>query len=149
MVQLVIGVVMLILLISLFGDFFRANGAFSILLFLLFFVNYGIVLFHEKRYKKNFPYKPYKSKNNIAKRILIGLLAGFHYIFYIGTYNHKRYNTQVFYPETTECFLGNVSQLIILIVYIFIAIKLFEFFEYYSLIFLIIPIIINLISLKR
>jgi hypothetical protein len=107
------------------------------------------VLFHEKRYKKNFPYKPYKSKNNIAKRILIGLLAGFHYIFYIGTYNHKRYNTQVFYPETTECFLGNVSQLIILIVYIFIAIKLFEFFEYYSLIFLIIPIIINLISLKR
>jgi len=144
-----IGVPALILVIYLFGDFFITNSTFSILIFALFFINYVIILLHERKYDKNFPYKPYKSKESIVKRGLIGLWAGVHYLFSIGTYDHKKYNTQVFYPETIECFLGNASQAIILFAYIFISIKLFEAFDYYSLLFMIIPIITNIISLKK
>ncbi len=135
--------------IILFGNFMENNPIFSVIIFLLFFVNFGITALHERKYKENFPYKPYKSKKNIGERILIGLLAGLHYLFYIGSYDHKKYNTQVNYPETVECVFGNISQMIILLVYILIAINLFELCGYYSLFFMIIPIITNIISIVR
>ena len=148
-IDAIIIVPIFLLLLYLLGDFFVDNRTFSIIVFVLFFINYIIVLLHERKYDKNFPYKPYKSKESIVKRGLIGLWAGVHYLFSIGTYDHKKYNTQVFYPETIECFLGNASQAIILFAYIFISIKLFEAFDYYSLLFMIIPIITNIISLKK
>ncbi len=146
---IIIGVPILVLLIYLFGDFFRNNQMFSVIVFVLFLINYSITLLHERKYNKNFPYKPYKSKKSVIERCLIGLWAGVHYLFFIGTYDHKSYNTQAFYPETIECVFGNISQAIILFAYIFISVKLFMIFDYYSLFFLIIPIITNVISLRK
>ncbi len=119
-----------------------------ILISSLFFIgNYIIIILDQRKYKKNFPYTPYKSKKRILLRIGLGLLAGIHFIFFIGTYNHKKYNTQVNTPETLECYFGNVSQLIILIVYIFISYVLFQRIGYYYIAFLILPYITNIISL--
>ena len=142
------GLIVFILLIILFWDFIISNSHTLRIIYLLFFINYIIILLHERKYKKNFPYKPYKSREGICKRILIGLLAGLHYLFFIGSYNHKRYNTQTRYPETIECIFGNVSQIIILILYGLIGINIFKIIGYYSLIFLVIPIITNIISIE-
>ena len=148
--ELVIVIPIFFLFIILVEEFVKANLLFFVAIFLLFFINYGIIYLHERKYgRKNFPYKPYKSKKKIWKRILIGLLAGLHYLFFIGSYNHKDYNTQVWYPETIECYFGNISQAIIFSADIFISIKLFEFLGYYSLFFMIIPIITNIISIGR
>lgn len=143
-------VIFLILLIILFGNFILENKKIIIISFLFFFINYIIIMLHENKYgKNNFPYKPYKSKKKIGGRIFLGLLAGIHYLFFIGSYNHKKYNTQVHYPETFECFFGNISQLIMLVAYIFIAVELSKINLYISLIFISIPIITNIISLKK
>ncbi len=143
-------VIVIILGIVLFGDFLAKNWLAFFIALLFFFVNYGIIILHERGYGlKNFPYKPYKSKKKVRKRILIGLLAGLHYFFIIGSYDHKKYNTQVWYPETLECFFGNISQLIIFIIYILIGINLFNLGWYYSLAFMIIPIATNIISIWR
>ena len=84
-IDAIIIVPIFLLLIYLLGDFFVDNRTFSIIVFVLFFINYIIVLLHERKYDKNFPYKPYKSKESIVKRGLIGLWAGVHYLFSIGT----------------------------------------------------------------
>ena len=68
--QVIIGIALLFLLISLFGNFFESNVLFSVIIFLLFFANYIIILIHERKYEENFPYKPYKSNRKIGKRIL-------------------------------------------------------------------------------
>ncbi len=146
----VIGVILVIILIILFGNFMVENKKIIIVAFIFFCINYIIIMRHENKYgKKNFPYKPYKSKKKIKERIWLGLIAGFHYLFFIGSYNHKKYNTQTWYPETIECVFGNISQLIILIAYIFIAVMLSKINLYSSLAFMLIPIITNIISLKR
>jgi len=114
-----------------------------------YFILTGLIGFYsERKYKKNLPYSPSKKKENIIKRIYLGILAGIHYILFIGTYNHKKYNTQVFYPTTLECYLGNLSGLVMeaIIIILFIIAK-FKFGEIANLI-LLIPIITNLISLK-
>lgn len=142
--------ILLILAIALLGNFIMGSLKVAGIAFLFFFVNYAIIMRHEKKYGgKNFPYKPYKSKKKIWERILLGLFAGVFYLFSIGTYNHKKYNTQVWYPETLECFFGNISQLIILIIYIFAAVGLSKINLYLSIAFMLIPIITNVISLKR
>ena len=56
-----------------------------------------------KKYSKNIPYNPSKKKKSISSRVYLGILGGFHYAHFIGTYNHQKYNTQVFTPETLEC----------------------------------------------
>lgn len=112
-----------------------------------FIINYLIISLHEKKYKKNFPYKPYKSKKNVVPRIGLGLLAGFHYIFFIGTYNHKKYNTQVYTPKTLECYFGNISQFIIMIAYFYISYKLYLIIGIFHIAFLVSPIITNILSL--
>jgi hypothetical protein len=137
-----------ILLIILFREFILKNITIVAVSIIFFVINYEIiVVIHEKKYKKNFPYKPYKSKKKIWERILIGLWAGVPFLFFIGSYNHKKYNTQAWYPETIECIFGNISQIIILVIYIAVAVKLFEFGWGYSLFFMVIPIITNIISI--
>ena len=140
----------IILLIILFDDFISNNLLAFFIAWIFIFINYGIILYREKGYgRKNYPYKPYKSKKKIGERMLIGLLAGLHYFFFIGNYNHKRYNTQVWYPETIECTFGNISQAIILFIYMVIAINLFKLWGYYSIFFMIIPIITTVISIQK
>ncbi len=140
----IIFIVIIIIFINSIVENFKILG----LAFLLFCANYLIIVLHERKYKKkNFPYKPYKSKKKISKRILIGMLAGLHYSFFIGNYNHKKYNTQVRYPETIECFFGNVSQMIILLLYLWISVTIFKRIGYYSLLFMVIPIITSITSL--
>jgi len=118
-----------------------------ILTIIFWIINYSIIGLHERKYKKNFPYTPYKSKKNVTSRIGLGLLAGLHYFFFIGTYNHKKYNTQVDTPKTLECYFGNVSQLIISIMYFYLSYIFYLKIGLYYLIFLSIPIITNIISL--
>ena len=143
----IIAIVVFIGLFILFYDFILDNFKPLGIAFSLFFVNYLIIFLHERKYKKNFPYKPYKSKEKIGRRILIGLLAGIHYLFFIGNYNHKKYNTQTSYPETIECVFGNISQMVILFVYLFISAVLFRIVGYYSFFFMAVPIISNVISI--
>ncbi len=139
-------VTVFIIFIEFITDNSRAFG----IAFLFFFVNYLVIALHERKYgKKNFPYKPYKSKEKTAKRILIGMLAGLHYLFFIGSYNHKKYNTQVGYPETLECVFGNISQMVILFAYLFISIITFKLVGYYALLFMVIPIITTTLSIIK
>ena len=137
-----------ILLIIIFWNFIKSNLEILPIIFLFFFINYIIIFLHERKYKKNFPYKPYTSKKGIGKRILIGLWAGLHYLFFIGSYNHKKYNTQAWYPETIECIFGNVSQIVILVLYLAVGVNIFKVVGYYSLIFMAIPVLTNIISIK-
>ena len=138
------------LIIIIFNKFVLKNLKILMIIFFFFLMNYIIIIIHERKYSKgNFPYKPYKSKNKLVKKILLGFLAGIHYSFYIGNYNHKKYNTQIWYPETLECFFGNISQLIILILYTIIAFNLLKINWIFSLIFMIIPIITNIISILK
>ncbi|MFH1918217.1 MAG: hypothetical protein ABIJ14_03915 [Nanoarchaeota archaeon] len=140
--------VVFVLLILIFFNFILDNLNVLGVALLFFLINFIVIFFHERKYgQKNFPYKPYKSKNKISKRILLGLLAGLHYFFFIGSYNHKKYNTQVWYPETIECIFGNISQGIIFLAYVFISVDLFEVAPFISVLFMVLPIITNLISL--
>ncbi|GAJ22526.1 unnamed protein product [marine sediment metagenome] len=77
----------------------------NIIFFVVFLAcSVGFVLWYDSRkYKKNIPYIQIKKKRKNANKFFVGLLAGLHYLFFIGTYNHKKYNTQVEHPETLEC----------------------------------------------
>jgi len=142
------GVFVMVLIV--FFNFILNNLKILGVALLFFLINFLIIFFHEKKYgKKNFPYKSYKSKNKTSKRIFLGLLAGVHYLFFIGSYNHKKYNTQVWYPETIECIFGNISQGIIFLAYIFISVELFKVAHFISVLFMAFPIITNLISLMN
>ncbi|MCK4647629.1 hypothetical protein KAT24_01725 [Candidatus Pacearchaeota archaeon] len=144
-----IAIILFVALSIIFYNFIEDNSRAFGIAFLFFLVNYLIIFLHERKYKKNFPYKPYKSKNKIGKRILLGLWAGVHYLFYIGNYNHRKYNTQTWYPEKIECVFGNISQMMLLLIYLFISAILFKIVEYYSLFFMAIPVITNIISIIK
>lgn len=149
--DLIIEIILIVLFISIFIFFLpilsTSDNVLAVgLAFGFFIINYVIIFLNQRKYKKNYPFKN-KEKNTIGKKISLGLLAGFHFFFFIGSYSHKKYNTQVWYPETTECFFGNISQIIILILYILIEVYFFNIIRYYSIIFLLIPIITNMISL--
>ena len=139
-------IALLIILVVHFNNFVIENSTAFGIAFLLFSANYFIIFFHERKYKKNFPYKPYKSKEKIMKRILIGMLAGLHYFLFIGSYNHKKYNTQVRYPETLECIFESISLAIILFVYLLISVIIFKIVGYYALLFMVTPMIITTIK---
>ena len=142
-------IIFFLLIFFVFDSFLLENSKFFIILVCFLLINYIIILLSQRKLgRKNFPYKPYKSKKSILNRILLGFLAGFHYFFFIGSYDHKKYNTQVWHPETLECYFGNISQLIVIFIYGFIAFKLLELNLYYSISFMFIPILTNLISLK-
>ena len=98
------------------------------------------------KYKENNPYKRRKIKKSVFKRILTGLFAGVHYVHAIFTYNHRKYNTQVFYPETLECYIGMVW-VIILLLYGYMAYLVSLFYGFLFLIVLFILILTNTIAL--
>ena len=114
--------------------------------FLFFLINFFLIHLTEQEFTENYPFKNKKKRSSLEK-FNLGMIAGFHYLFFIGTYSHKKYNTQVFYPETTECYWGNVSQLLILVLYIALAIWFYLLVGAYYILFLIIPIVTNIISL--
>jgi len=106
-----------------------------------------ILLLHERKYKTNNPFKSSK-KNKLGKRILLGLFAGFHYLFFLGTYSHKYYNTQIWYPETLECIFGNISESILFDILLLLNILIIKFLGIYCAVALAaLLIIINIISL--
>jgi len=74
-----------------------------------------------RKYNQNTPYTPTKIKRNILARIALGIKAGFHYLHFIETYDHKKYNTQVFTPKTLECYIGVLFAVIFWITYLSIA----------------------------
>lgn len=114
----------------------------------MFLTLYIPISFHERKYKKNQIHKIRKNKYFI-KRAILGLFAGIHYLFFIGTYSHKKYNTQVFYPESIECWFGNLSQLLVFLIYLLVSIFIFEIISYYVIIIFAIPLIISFYSLKK
>ncbi len=106
-----------------------------------------IVFYDCRKYKKNTPYTPLKQKRNFFYRIWIGIRVGFHYLHFIGTYNHKKYNTQVFTPKTLECYVGVSFAAIFWGIYFFSTFYLMSLFGNYSLLILLIPTITNIISI--
>jgi CDP-diglyceride synthetase len=106
-----------------------------------------IIRIEFKKYSKNIPYKESKKEKNISKRILKGILAGIHYSHFIGTYDHKRYNTQVFTPKTLECYIGGSLAALVLFVYPILAFNLSNNFSPIWLVLLVIPVASNIISI--
>jgi hypothetical protein len=106
-----------------------------------------IYRYEVKKYKTNTPYTPSKKKRKTLQRIYLGILAGIHYSHFIGTYNHKKYNTQVFTPKTLECNIGGTLSAIFLAIYPIIAWSSYKIIGAISLLIMLIPIILNLISI--
>ena len=108
----------------------------------------GIYLYESKKYKKNIPYTSPKKKNNLFYRLSLGLLAGVHYSHFVGTYNHKKYNTQVFFPTTLECNIGgSLAGIILFILYPFLSLYLSQLVGLFGFLILLVPIVLNLISI--
>ena len=121
------------------------KDSFTIVMFVVCFVLL-IGIKESFQYNKNIPYQKTKGKKNFIKRIFIGLLAGLHYSHMIFTYNHKKYNTQVFYPETIECYFG-LSWAVFLCLYGLVAYLVSSNFEgYWYFLVLIFPVITNIIG---
>lgn len=98
------------------------------------------------KYKSNIPYKK-TNKKGILKRFFMGIIAGLHYSHFIGTYNHKTYNTQVFYPETLECYVGVSFAFLMIVAYIILTFLLKTKIGDYAIFLLAIPIITNIFSI--
>ncbi len=98
-----------------------------------------------KKYKKNIPYSFVKNKKSF-QRVLLGLMAGIHYFHFVGTYNHQKYNTQVFTPKTLECHVGVYFAIILWIAYLFLVWYLKSLIGMFSLFILLIPLLTNIIS---
>ncbi|OIO41383.1 hypothetical protein COT60_03195 [Candidatus Pacearchaeota archaeon CG09_land_8_20_14_0_10_30_9] len=101
------------------------------------------------KYKKNTPYNPAKKKNNLINRFFLGILGGIHYSHFIGTYSHKKYNTQVFTPETFECYVAGSVAGLFLIGYPIVAWYLSQVIGIIGFSIMLIPIILNLISISK
>ncbi len=79
------------------------------------------------KYDCNVPYRKKKIKKKILSRIFTGLLVGVHYVHFMFSYNHKKYNTQVDTPKSLECYVGNIW-ILFLFFYGFISYKIYLFF---------------------
>ncbi len=106
-------------------------------------------LYETKKYNKNVPYKIVKKEEDYSSRIILGILAGIHYSHFIGTYNHKKYNTQVFTPETLECYVGGGLAGLFYFGYPVVSWYLFKAFGLIGFSILLVPIILNLISILK
>jgi len=127
---------------------FRGKSLAAIISFFMFFSLF-IMVKEYHRYDCNVPYRKKKIKKNILSRIFTGLLAGVHYVHFMFSYNHKKYNTQVDIPKSLECYVGNIW-IIFLFFYGFISYKIYLFFGGYW--YLIVPGILiatNLIDFIR
>ena len=101
------------------------------------------------KYNKNIPYNPAKKKKNIIQRFILGILGGIHYSHFVGTYSHKKYNTQVFTPTTFECFVAGLLAGSIIFGYPIVAGYLFQSFGIIGFSIMLIPIILNLVSISK
>ena len=106
-----------------------------------------IYRYEAKKYKRNNPYNSPKKKKRFFHRLKLGILAGIHYSHFVGTYNHKRYNTQVFTPKTFECYLGGSIAGLIIGVYLFLSFYLYLRIGIFGSLIIFIPIISNIISI--
>ena len=102
-----------------------------------------------KKYKKNIPYTSTKKKDDIFKRFTLAILAGIHYSHFIGTYSHKKYNTQVFTPKSFECYVAGTLSAVITIGYPIIAWYLSQFVGIIGFSIMLIPIVLNIISIFK
>ena len=102
-----------------------------------------------RKYKKNTPYNPAKKKGDFFNRFFLGILGGIHYSHFVGTYSHKKYNTQVFTPETFECFIAGSVAGLFLIGYPIVAWYLSKIIGIIGFSIMLIPIILNLISISK
>ena len=100
-----------------------------------------------KKYKKNNPYKPPKRNKRFFHRFKLGILAGIHYSHFVGTYNHKRYNTQVFTPKTLECSIGGILAGGIIAFYLILSFYLYMQIGIFGSLIGFVPIISNTISI--
>ena len=114
-----------------------------IFMLLLLFITY----IHERKYKKNNPYAKKKVNKTFYFRFLGSLLAGIHYFFVIGAYNHKKYNTQVYTPETLECYIAGSFAGILLLGYALLSYLIKIKYGNLFLLILLIPILTNIISI--
>ena len=145
-------VVMAILIVMFFFDFVGAEtGTFAVAsgALFLYLVNFAVIFSQERKYEHNQPYKPYKSRKSFLSRAITGFVGGFNYFFYIGGYNHKKYNTQVWYPVTMESLFGSLAEFIMMLAYFILATKLYSSLGYYTLLIFLIPIVTNIISIIR
>ncbi len=118
--------------------------------YVIYFIFVGLIYQYEfRKYKKNTPYNPAKKKNNFFSRFFLGILGGIHYSHFVGTYSHKKYNTQVFTPETFECIVAGSVAALFLIGYPIIAWYLFKSSGIIGFSILLIPIVLNLISIYK
>lgn len=78
-------------------------------------------------------------RKSLFKRIIIGLVAGVHYVHAIATYNHKKYNTQKWVPKTLECYIAGSLAGISTAVYLYLII-------YISWLFVLIPLVTNIVA---
>ncbi len=119
------------------------------------FIVYGVYLFlfvlisryELKKYKKNNPYTPPKKKGKFFRRFFLGIIGGLYYSHFIGTYNHKKYNTQVFTPKTFECHVAGTLAGVFVAGYVVASLFLFKFFGIIGFSILLVPIVLNLISI--
>ncbi|MFW5846616.1 MAG: hypothetical protein ACOCUU_00510 [Nanoarchaeota archaeon] len=101
------------------------------------------------KYKKNTPYNPAKKKDNFFKRFFLGIFGGVHYAHFVGTYSHKKYNTQVFTPETFECFVAGSVAGLFLLGYPIVAWHFYQAIGITGFSIMLIPIILNLIGISK
>ncbi len=99
------------------------------------------------KYKKNTPYNPAKKKGDYFNRFFLGILGGIHYSHFVGTYSHKKYNTQVFTPETFECDVAGSVAGLLAIAYPVVAWHLSKAIGIIGFSIMLVPIILNLISI--
>jgi hypothetical protein len=147
LINLFIIILLFILFVITFFDYIKSN---AFVLFPIIFFNstlvYIITELDTQKYKKNNPYVERKVKKSFLSRIFISFFAGLHYTHAIFTYNHKKYNTQVFYPKTFECYLGVTFAILIIFLYSFLAYLVSLFLGWKFIFILLIPVLTNLIS---
>ncbi len=121
----------------------------------IYYIFYGIYFvldiliyrYEFTRYKKNIPYNRVKKKNNFFNRFFLGILGGIHYSHFVGTYSHKKYNTQVFTPKTLECDVAGSVAALFIAGYPVVAWYLSQTIGIIGFSVMLIPIILNFISI--
>jgi len=141
-------IILLGVIIILVISFIRKENLGVIISFLVL-LSLIIILKENHRYTCNTPYKIKKNKKSFFERALIGLLAGIHYVHFMFSYSHEKYNTQVDSPTTVECYFG-WFWMVLLILYGFISYLININFEgNWYLIPLVILLFTNLIDFFR
>lgn len=134
-----------VLLFVIFSFIVKNEELLAIVFFLIFFV-LVIAIKEDRRYDCNVPYKMKKIKKSFFQRALTGLAGGVHYVHFMFTYNHEKYNTQVDTPDTLECYFGWFWGVLIFMYGYFSYLVSVNFEGYWYLIVLAIPIFTNVID---